>query len=273
MVMTEPNGHAVLSLPQLLAISIAHCPESVALTAAGERPLNYGRLGHHLANMARALCALGIGRHDCVALALPPGPELAVAFLAVASVAICAPLDPTCQAEEGDAYLTDLNAKALILPAGAETAVYSAARTRGIPILKLAPVRGVEMGLFALSGHTRFTPVTQTAAQPDDVALVLYTSGRIWRQVRLTHAHLCHTARRIAADLGLGPHHDPLNPMALPYIERFIEGCLASLAVGASVVYAPQDETSQNYTWLSECRSAWSPCVPMPAAAPVPAVV
>lgn len=273
MVMTEPNGHAVLSLPQLLAISIAHCPESIALTAAGERPLTYGRLGQHLANMRRALCALGIRRHDCVALALPPGPELAVAFLAVASVAICAPLDPTWQAEEVDAYLADLDAKVLIVPAGTETAVYSAARSRGIPILKLVPVRGAEMGLFALSGHTRFTPVPQTAAQPDDVALVLYTSGRIWRQVGLTHAYLCHTARQIAADLGLGPHHDPLNPMSLPYIERFTEGLLASLAVGASVAYVPQDETPQSYTWLSESISAWSPCVPMPAAALAPALV
>lgn len=273
MFMTEPNGHAVLSLPQLLAMSIAHCPESVALTAAGAHPLTYGRLGQHLAKMRRALCALGIRRHDRVAFALPPGPELAVAFLAVASVAICAPLDPTCQAEEGEAYLTDLDAKALIGPASTEIAVYSAARTCGIPILKLAPVRGAEMGLFALSGHTRFTPVSQTAAQPDDVALVLYTSGRIWRQVGLTHADLCHTARQMAADLGLGPHHDPLNPMSLPYIERFIEGLLASLAVGASVAYAPPDKTPQRYTWLSESISAGSPCGLRRAAALAPALI
>ena len=273
MVMTEPNGHAGLSLPQLLATPIAHCPESIALRAAGARSLTYGRLGRHLANMTRALCALGMSRHDCVALALPPGPELAVAFLAVASVAICAPLDPTCQAEEGDAYLTDLNAKALIVQADAETATCSAARNRGIPILKLVPVRGVEMGLFALSGHTRFTPAPQTATQPDDVALVLYTSGRIWQQARRTHAQLCITARRIAADLGLGPHHEPLNPMSLPYIERFIEGILASWAVGASVAYTPQDEPPPCYTWLSECRSAWSPVVPMPMTAPVSARV
>jgi acyl-CoA synthetase (AMP-forming)/AMP-acid ligase II len=268
MVITAPNGHAVLSLPQLLAGSIALSPESIALTAAGERPLTYGRLGHHLANMRRALCALGIRRHDCVALALAPGPELTVAFLAVASVATCAPLDPTCQAEEMDAYLTDLNAKALIVPAGTEAAVYSVTRTRGIPILKLVPVRGAEMGLFALSGHTRFTPASQTAAQPDDVALVLYTSGRIWRQIGLTHAYLCNTARQIATDLDLGPHHEPLNPMSLPSIARFIEGLLASLAVGAPVAYAPQDEKRGSYTWLSEPISSWSACAPMPAAAP-----
>jgi hypothetical protein len=89
----------------------------------------------------------------------------------------------------------------------------------------------------------------------------------------MQHAHLCNTARCVAADLGLGPNHDPLNPMSLPYIERFIEGLLASLSVGASVTYAPQDETLQSYTWLSECRSAWSLSVPLQAAAPVPALV
>ena len=44
--------------------------------------------------------ARGIGRGDRVAIVLPNGPEMAVAFLAVASCATCAPLNPAYRADE-----------------------------------------------------------------------------------------------------------------------------------------------------------------------------
>ena len=60
---------------------------------------------------------MGVGRHDRVALVLPQGPEMAVAFLTVAAAATCVPLNPALSADEFDLYLTALNPKALILQA------------------------------------------------------------------------------------------------------------------------------------------------------------
>ena len=98
-----------------------------------------------------------VGRHDRVALVLPSGPEMAVAFLAVASGATCAPLNPAYSANEFDFYLTDIHAKALIVQAGIDTPARAVAQARGIDIIELSPLLESEAGLFTLQGEQRRT--------------------------------------------------------------------------------------------------------------------
>lgn len=69
---------------------------------------------HHVDHVVAALNTMGIGRNECVAIVLVNGPEMAVAFLAVASGATSAPLNPAYSASEFDFYLSDLRAKALL---------------------------------------------------------------------------------------------------------------------------------------------------------------
>ena len=55
---------------------------------------------------------------------------MAVAFLGVGAAATCAPLNPAYRAEEFDFYLSDLKAKAMILPQGLDSpAVVSSGKT------------------------------------------------------------------------------------------------------------------------------------------------
>ena len=68
----------------------------------------------HVDRVVAHLSELGIGRDDRVAVVLDNGPELATAFLAVASAAACAPLNPAYTASEFEFYLSDLAARALI---------------------------------------------------------------------------------------------------------------------------------------------------------------
>jgi len=75
-------------------------PEAVAIAAPGRNPLCFGDLESHITAVAVALNAMGVGRNDRIALVLPNGPEMAVAFLAVASCATCAPLNAACTALE-----------------------------------------------------------------------------------------------------------------------------------------------------------------------------
>ena len=88
------------------------------LLASGRMPLTYGRLHRHIDDVVQRLRALGVGCKDRVALVLPTGPEMAVAFLAVAVGATCAPLNPASSTDELDLYLADLDAKALIVLVG-----------------------------------------------------------------------------------------------------------------------------------------------------------
>ena len=120
----------------------------------------------------RRYMLMGVNRHDRIALALPNGPEMAVAVVAVAAGATCAPLNPAYSPYEYHAYLAALNPKALIIQAGTDFAARAVARTRGISILELSPMLDAEAGFFRLTGEAHPRAELPAFARPDDVALV-----------------------------------------------------------------------------------------------------
>ncbi len=115
-------------------------PEAIAIVAPGRSPLTYGRFHTQVEYVVKRLNASGVGRNDRVATVLPNGPEMAVAFLGVAAGTTCAPLNPAYHASEFDFYLSDLNAKALIVQSGIDSPAIAVAQKRGIPVIELSPV-------------------------------------------------------------------------------------------------------------------------------------
>ena len=76
----------------LVAAQVERQPDAEAILAPGRVPLTYDRLCRQVDAVVAALNARGLGRGDRVALALPDGPELAVAILGVAAGATACPL-------------------------------------------------------------------------------------------------------------------------------------------------------------------------------------
>jgi acyl-CoA synthetase (AMP-forming)/AMP-acid ligase II len=193
------------------------------------------------------------------------GPEMAVAFLAVALVAASAPLNPGYKLEEFDFYLGDLGARAVILKAGCDTPARAAAAARNIPIFELVPDDG-PAGKFALvppAGHSAEPGITD-AADPGDTALILHTSGTTARPkiVPLSQANLAASARNIAGALALVPDDVCLNIMPLFHIHGLIAAVLASISAGASVVCAPGLQAFRFFNWFREARPTWYTAVP-----------
>jgi acyl-CoA synthetase (AMP-forming)/AMP-acid ligase II/acyl carrier protein len=206
-----------------------------------------------------------MGRNDRVGIVLPNGPEMAVAFLGVASAATAAPLNPTYRREEFDFYLSDLGAQALIVTTGSDSPALAAAETLGIPILELFSTPESEAGLLTLAGSPGATPAALSGpAEPDDVALVLHTSGTTSRpkMVPLTHENLCTSAANVSATLGLGPADRCLNVMPLFHIHGLVTAVLASLASGASVICTPGFYAPEFFSWMDECEPSWYTAVP-----------
>src|SRR5262245_20840932 len=73
-----------MHIHQVLEDWAGRTPDAPALVASGRMPLTYTHLHRHIDDVVQRLRALGVGGKDRVALALPTGPEMAVAFLAVA---------------------------------------------------------------------------------------------------------------------------------------------------------------------------------------------
>src|SRR5947208_9275216 len=127
-------------LPHLLEHQAKRIPDAPAILAPGCAPLSYRRLYHHIDELGRTLRVMGIGRHDRVAVVLPNGPEMAVAILAVAASASCAPINPAYQAEELERYFAGLRPHALITQAGFDSPASRVALSRGVRIIELSSV-------------------------------------------------------------------------------------------------------------------------------------
>src|SRR5215831_6943770 len=239
-------------------------PETWAIVAPGRAPLTYGRLSKHLHDMGQTLHILGVARHERVALVLPPGPEIAVAFLAVAAGAVCAPLNPAYSTDEFALFLDDLRATTLLIQKGLDSPARAVARARGMAIIELSPTHEAEAGLFTLAGEERMPSRPQGFSSPDDVALLLYTSGTTSRPrlVPLTHANICIAARDMAIALGLSESDRCLHVVPLFHSHGLISTMFASLVAGASVVCTPGFRAIDFFAWMAEFRPTWYSAVP-----------
>jgi acyl-CoA synthetase (AMP-forming)/AMP-acid ligase II len=124
--------------------------EAPAIAAFDRPELTYRGLRRQVDRTVAALHRCGIGRGDPVGLVLPNGPEMATAFLALAASAVGAPLNSAYRSDEFESYLTDLQARALIVPAGAPTPARAVAARHGIRILELSVSADAAAGEFEL---------------------------------------------------------------------------------------------------------------------------
>jgi acyl-CoA synthetase (AMP-forming)/AMP-acid ligase II len=237
--------------------------DAVALSAPGRAGLTYAGLRDLTQATVASLNGLGVGRGDAVAIVLPNGPEMAAAFVAIAAGATTAPLNPAYTADEFAFYLADLEARLLVVQAGSDSPVVAVARRLGVPIAELVVPEGAPAGVFELRGAPGVT-ASPGLAGPDDVALVLHTSGTTSRPkiVPLTHGNVCASARHIAASLALTPADRCLQVMPLFHIHGLIAAVLSSLQAGASVVCTPGFNALAFFAQLAEFRPTWYTAVP-----------
>lgn len=248
----------------LLAIWAERTPRASAILAPNRKPLSYHGLYWQIQDSIKQLRAMGLGRNDRIAMVLPNGPEMAVAFLAVSSAATSVPLNPALGVDDFKYYFSDLKPKALLVDAQTASPARAVARTLGIPVLELVPTLEAESGIFALEGDERQDTAPVGTAQSDDIALILYTSGTTSRPklVPLTHANLWTSAMQMKDTYELDPDDRCLNIMPLFHIQGLAVALLAPLAAGGSVVCTPSFDASHFFGWLDTFSPTWYSAVP-----------
>jgi acyl-CoA synthetase (AMP-forming)/AMP-acid ligase II len=258
-----PRRVPFLRLPDLLEHQARRIPDAPAILAPGRAPLSFGGLYQHIENVERRLRAMGIGRHDRIAIALPNGPEAAVATLAAAASATCAPINPAYRTDEVARYFSDLELRALIVQAGLDTPARRAALDRGVRIVELATTADAAAGLFTLSGESGQARSAESAA-PGDITLLISTSGTTSRPkiVPETHAKVCASACAHGTALALTQRDRCLNIMPLFHGHGLIATLIASLSAGASVVCTSGLDVNRFSAWLTEFEATWYTGVP-----------
>jgi acyl-CoA synthetase (AMP-forming)/AMP-acid ligase II len=245
----EPLGAILSASASQLAVT---CPND-------ERSLSVDELASIVEGLAGRLHGLGVQRGDRVAIVLDDGPELIELVFALAALgAAAAPLNPAYTATEYEFFLGDLAPRLVLVAAGDAAAARDAAGS--IPVAEVVRRVGEQPTLLS-DGEEAPHRATAEPGQPEDVALLLHTSGTTSRpkQVPLLQRNLVASARATARHYQLGPSDVSYCAMPLFHVHGFVGSTLAPLAAGGSVV-APRRFTpsrfwalarAHNVTWIS----------------------
>ena len=240
---------------------------AAAVSAPGRPTLSHGALRLLIDATLARLNGLGLGRNDRVAIVLDNGPEMATCFLACANGVASAPLNPSYRADEFEFYLSDLNAKALIVGRGSASPAVDVAVKLGVPIIDLVSDAASPAGSFTLEPRRAgaATPATNGGyAAPEDVSMVLHTSGTTSRPkiVPLSQGNLAASASNIARTLQFSSKDCGLNIMPLFHIHGLIAGVLAPLSAGSQVFCTPGFNALKFFGWMDEAKPTWYTAVP-----------
>jgi acyl-CoA synthetase (AMP-forming)/AMP-acid ligase II len=238
---------------------LAQAPDQATALIAPEteRSWDYGALRAQVATLAAQLAEVGIGRGDRVAVVLPNGPEIVAAFLAIVhGGAVAAPLNPAYTPDEFTFFFGDIQPRALIVLPGES----AAARATAPPGCRIIEVAIDAAGRLSLAGAGDGSSSVATP-DPEDVALVLHTSGTTSRpkQVPLRHRNLLASARTIVASYDLSAGDVSLCVMPLFHVHGLLASTHAALLAGGTVIVPTrfsagrfwQDARRHGATWYS----------------------
>jgi oxalate---CoA ligase len=232
-----------------------------ALVVPDGPELSYRALRQHVSRVADTLASVGVARGARVAMVLGNGPEAVVAILGAAVAAAAAPLNPACTEDELRYYLEDVSARALIVPRGGAEAARRA-WPAGAPLIEIAVEAGGKLWLETSAPIAKRR--TATAPGPDDVALVLHSSGTTGRPKRaaLRHRNLAASARNIVATYGLSSLDTALCVMPLFHIHGLVGCTLSTFASGGTVVMPVRFNPVGFRRILSAHEPTWYTAVP-----------
>jgi cyclohexanecarboxylate-CoA ligase len=231
-----------------LVATAARQPDRIMLVE-GDIRLAFRALVERAETLARALAALGIAPGDPVAVQLPNWWETVVVLLAIARLgAVGVPILPINRRRELAFILGQTRARALFIPGCYRDCDHrELAATLRPELPALAEVIVVRDD--AAPGTRAFgtlpagsAAIPAPPAGPDDVALVIYTSGTTADPKGVLHSH-----RTLLAEArSLGPVHDlsardtVLMPSPLTHISGIVHALLVPAALGSRSVLMPR---------------------------------
>ncbi|MFF8918507.1 long-chain fatty acid--CoA ligase [Streptomyces sp. NPDC015032] len=219
-----------LSVATVLGESARRYPDRVAVVDSDTR-LTYQELWARALRCAGALRASGVRPGDRVAVLLPNSADFLYAYYgALAAGATVVPVHGLLVADEVAYVLRHSGSVALISGGPLWPAAEEGARAAGVRAVRGVPKDGEPL------------PAPEPAA-PDDIAVVLYTSGTTGRPkgALLTHFNIVMNASVTAHDL-LGLTGDDVVLGCLPLFHSYGQTCAmnATLRAGATLVLMPR---------------------------------
>ena len=235
---SKKKVHAVKQHRDLLELFHAACEthrRRVALRLGGARKdrFTYAELRAFAERVAGFLATRGVARGERVLLASENCPEWAISFFGILLAGgVAVPVDAELSAAE---------LENLARAAGTRAALLSEDVAARVPELvrRWAAGGGPSPALLAEALAGDPSRAVRHAAQPEDVASVLFTSGTTGapKGVMLTHRNFASLVAKLAALFDLGPGDGLLSVLPLHHTFEFTCGLLVPLSRGAEIEY------------------------------------
>jgi len=206
------------TIPELLAARVDVAPNMPWLFFE-DRSWTHSDVSRKVQRYAAGLAARGVVRGDTVALVAGNRPETIFTWFAANHLGASAlVLNPALKAPEQESMFAAARAR-VVLHSAEEAACLETDATSGI----------------------------ESAARPDDVAVLLATSGTTGapKLIPQTHRILALTAEAVPAWLGLGSDDRLMTALPLFHINAQAYSTLGSLGAGASLVLLPKFSASR----------------------------
>ncbi|KAL2262463.1 hypothetical protein VTK26DRAFT_1247 [Humicola hyalothermophila] len=257
-----------------LKTAIQGAPNSVAVIVPGKPQalsVTYKDLVSEVASFQQKLAAVGITKGSPVSIATVNSYEFIVSFLAASwQRGIAAPLNPAYKQEEFEFYIEDVKSAIVLVPRGAYQS--------GSPAVKAAHKFNAAIAecywdaakgevaldvkeLGQLQGKGAQPVLTP---EPEDIALVLHTSGTTSRPkvVPLSHRNLTRTMKNIQQTYQLTPADRTMLVMPLFHVHGLLCGLLAPLLSGGSMVVPTRFSASDFWKDFITHKANWYTAVP-----------
>ena len=236
-------------------------PDQPALVSSGFAPLSYRELQYQIRDVRAALRTAGFSRSARIAVAMPNGPQAALAIVAVACSAVSIPLNPKQTLREIEMGFTALPPDAVLLVKGDGCDARRAAERRGLTIIEATPWTDGTLGFGIVvqqagSAAARDEP---DEPDPDTPAFILQTSGTAAepKLIPFSHRNMLAAAARIQAWFNLTAKDRCLSVSPAFYSHGLKVTVFTPLLSGGTVAF-PTDASKFDYAeWFEDLRPTW----------------
>ncbi|MEA3356157.1 MAG: AMP-binding protein, partial [Candidatus Bipolaricaulota bacterium] len=217
----------------------------------GRRPrlilneISYARLGEAVARFASALNELGLQEGDRIALISNPRASWAISlFAALYCGTVVVPLDPELQQGEIERILLEADVSAAVT-SGKMVKKLVKIKESSLPGLTLISMdRPQEAGVKFLDAMLlNRTPLAPTQVAPDNLAILMYTSGTTGnaKGAMLTHANISSNVLATARLVSLSSADTLLSIVPWYHIYGLTITLITPIYVGATATFSPVD--------------------------------
>ena len=227
------------TLYELVRNSVEKFASKVAFSMFEGDDVTYAEVGRRIEQVQEILTGAGLRAGDKVALLSSNMPNWGVCYFAVTSAGMVAvPILPDFSGEELDMIIAHSEAKALLV----SDRLFTKLSKQTIERLNVV-VRTKNLGVIAQRVRGEGT---MAVPKPDDLAVIIYTSGTTSKPkgVMLTHAALCAQVGISSGIFPVLPDDVFLSVLPLSHTYECSIGMIYPFSMGARVVYLDRPPTA-----------------------------